>query len=135
MDVKELENLHYEDHQKIFQAVDSYHKVIILEEKIKELEKDKASNGLWIRTFLPLLIVSIVSLFSYFTLKLATIDSELAAREVRIARNTMQHDEQQALDLDQDRAITDVYKKLEHDNLDIYDRISSVSERVAKLEK
>ena len=135
MDNTELENLHYEDHQKIFKAVDSYHKVIILEEKIKELEKDRASNAMWTRTFLPMLITSVVSLFAYFTVQLGTINSELAAREVRISRNTEKLDQQQALDLEQDKAITDVYKKLEHDNLDIYDRISAISERVAKLEK
>ena len=123
-----------EELRKIHDEADSYHRIIVLEEKIKELEKDKASQQMWSRTFLPMLITSVVSLFAYFTLELGKINSELAAREVRISRNTMRHDEQQALDLDQDRAITDVYKKLEKDNLDIYDRLAAVSERVARLE-
>ena len=108
--------------------------IAILKEKEEKSEKARDTGNLWIRTFVPLVITALIGLFSYFTIELGEIDSELAGREVRIARNTMQHDEQQALDLDQDRAITDVYKKLEADNLDLYDRIAAMSERIAKLE-
>ena len=113
--LRHLEDLHFEDHKKIFTAVDNYHRVIILEEKIKELEKDRASNAMWTRTFLPMLITSVISLFAWFTIEIGSINSELAAREVRIQKNLHMAEEN-------GKYLDELFRKLEKDNMDIYDR-------------
>ena len=108
--------------------------IAILREKEEKAEKARDTGNLWVRTFVPLVVTALIGLFSYFTIELGEIDSELAAREVRITKNTHRMDAQQNIDIEQDQAITEVYKKLEADNLDLYDRIAALSERIAKLE-